>query len=144
MCPIFFNTFFYHQMIVLQKLWKIFFILSKKLFSFSRYSFFLFPASPLFVPVGHCFRAWSKINLKVNDINCLDKNLIIHLVWYLEKKIRYYLETLSTDRVFNKEHFQYVHQKLVTDLFFILVNNPKRPLLAWNSFQIKKEIYEKP
>ena len=31
---------FFHQMIVLQKLWKMLFISSKKLFSFSRYSIF--------------------------------------------------------------------------------------------------------
>ena len=37
---------------------------------------FVFPSSPLFLPVSHCFRAWSKINLKVYDIiNCLNKNL---------------------------------------------------------------------
>ena len=41
---------FFHQMIVLKKLWKMFFISSKKLFSFSRYSnFCIFSASfPLF------------------------------------------------------------------------------------------------
>ena len=33
-----FYQFFFHQMIALQKLWKMFFISSKKLFSFSRYS----------------------------------------------------------------------------------------------------------
>ena len=39
MCPIFFIKFlFFDQMIALQKQWKIFFILSKKFFSFSRYS----------------------------------------------------------------------------------------------------------
>ena len=55
--------------------------------------------------VSHCFRAWSKINLKVCDvINCLNKNLIIHLVWYLEKEKRYDSETLSIDRVLKKEH----------------------------------------
>ena len=36
---IFYQNFF-HQMIALQKLWKMFFISSKKLFSFSRYSNF--------------------------------------------------------------------------------------------------------
>ena len=36
---------------------------------------FLFPSVPLFLPVSHCFRAWSKINLKVSDVlNCLNKN----------------------------------------------------------------------
>ena len=37
---------------------------------------FLFSSSPLFLPVDHCFREWSKINLKVYDVtNCLNKNL---------------------------------------------------------------------
>ena len=63
------------------------------------------PSSPLFLPVSHCFRGWSKINLKVYDIiNCLNKNLITHFVWYLEKEKRYDIESLSIDRVINKEH----------------------------------------
>ena len=41
MCPLFFIKFlFFHQMIALQKLWKMFFVSSKKLFSFSRYANF--------------------------------------------------------------------------------------------------------
>ena len=51
---------------------------------------FVFPFSHLFVPVSHCFRAWSKINLKVcHIIKCLNKNLITHFIWYLEKEKRY-------------------------------------------------------
>ena len=43
---IFFKFLFFHQMIALQKLWKIFFLSSKKLFLFSRYSNFCnFPPS---------------------------------------------------------------------------------------------------
>ena len=43
--------------------------------------FFVFLSFPLFLPVGHCFRGWSKINLKVHDvINCLNKNSITHFV----------------------------------------------------------------
>ena len=57
----------------------------KKCFLFHRKSyfrsrdiqFFVFLSFPLFLPVGLCFRGWSKINLKVHDaINCLNKNLI--------------------------------------------------------------------
>ena len=97
-------------MIAIQKLWKMFFISSKKLFSFWGYLIFVFnkvlPSSPLFLPLSHCFRAWSTINRKVYDvINCLNKNVIINLVWYLEKERRYNTETLSIDRVLNKEHF---------------------------------------
>ena len=53
-----------------------------KLWNSSRdFQIFVFPSSPLFLPVSHCFRAWSKINLKVYDvINCLNKNLITHFV----------------------------------------------------------------
>ena len=39
-CVRYFLSNFFHQMIPLQKLWKMFFISSKKLFSFSRYSDF--------------------------------------------------------------------------------------------------------
>ena len=67
---------------------------------------FLFLSSPLFLPVSHCFRGWSKINLKVYDIiNCLNKKLITYFVWYLGKEKRYDTETLSINRVLNKEHF---------------------------------------
>ena len=100
-------------MLTLQKLWKMFFISSKKLFSFSRYlNFCIFP---LFLPVSHCVRAWSKINLEVYDIiNCLNNNLI-HLVWYLEKEKRYGIEILSIDRALNNEHFHgKIMQKMCT------------------------------
>ena len=107
---------------------------------------FVFPPSPLFLPVSHCFRAWSKINLKVYDcINCLNKNLITHFVWYLENEKRYDSETLAIDTVLNKEHFhgkfmhakENVHQKLVPDPFFILISNPKQPLHARHSCKNK-------
>ena len=69
----------------------------------------VFPSSPLFLFLWfpfHCFRAWSMINVKVYDvINCLNKNLITHFVWYLEKEIRCDIGTLSIDRVLNTEHF---------------------------------------
>ena len=67
---------------------------------------FVFPYFLLFLLVSHCLRGWSKINLKVYDINnCLNKNLITHFVWYLGKEKRYDIETLSNDRVLNKKHF---------------------------------------
>ena len=60
---------------------------------------------PVFLPISHCFRGWSKINLKVYDIiNCLNKNLITHFIWYLEKEIKCDIEILSIDRVLNKKH----------------------------------------
>ena len=46
------------------------------------------------------------INLEFYDIiNCLNKNLITHFVWYLEKEKRYDIETLAIDTLLNKEHF---------------------------------------
>ena len=36
-----------------------------------------------------------------------------------------------------KNHAENVHQKLVSDPFIILLNNPKQPLHARNSFQNK-------
>ena len=96
--------------------------LSKKLFLFSRYSNFC-----IFQPVSHCYITWSKINLKVYDIiNCPDKNLIIHLVWYLEKEKSYDIQTLSIDRVLNKEHFYgKIMQKMYTK------SHSQTPFLFW-------------
>ena len=96
----------------------VFFISSKKPFSFSRYIFkFLYIRLPLFFfPASHCFRGWFKKNLKVCDvITCLNKDLITHFVWYLEKEIRCDIETLSIDRVLNTEHFYgKIMQKMCT------------------------------
>ena len=77
---------------------------------------FGFPSSALFPPVSHCFRCWWKINLKVCEvINCLNKNLITHFVWYLKNKKRYHIETLAIDRVLNKKHFYCkIMQKICT------------------------------
>ena len=47
---IFYQIFIFHQMIALQKLWKMFFISSKKLSSFSRYSSFYILVFPSFSP----------------------------------------------------------------------------------------------
>ena len=104
---IFYQIFISHQMRALQKLWKMLFISFKKLFSFSRYSnFCLYFRLPLFFFLSHCFRGWSKINHKFIDVtNCLNKDLITHFVWHLEKVKRYDIETLSIDGVLNKEHF---------------------------------------
>ena len=152
MAAIFYQIFIHHQMIALQKLWKMCFIPCKKLFWFLRYSDFVFPSSPLFLSVIHCFRGCSKINLKACDVsNCLNKNVITHFVWYLEKEKSYDIETLSINRVLNKEqcrkHAENVHQKLVPDSFLILVNNPKQPFYARNSFKFKifwKKIIKRP
>ena len=77
---------------------------------------FVFPPSPLFLPISHCLRAWSKISLKVYDvINHLNKNLITQFVWHLEKEKRYDIETLAIDTVLNKKHFYgKIMQKMCT------------------------------
>ena len=53
---IIYQFFIFYRMIALQKLWNMFFISSKKLFSFSRYSNFCIFIFPTFFPVSHCFR----------------------------------------------------------------------------------------
>ena len=66
----------------------------------------VFSSSPLFLPVSHCLRGWSKKNLKVCDvINFLNKNLIKHFVWYLEEEIGCDIESLTIGRLLKKEHF---------------------------------------
>ena len=78
----------------------VFYFIKKALFVFVFLSF------PLFFLVSHCLRDWSKKNLKIYDvINCLNKNLITHFVWYIEREIRCDIETLSIDRELNKGHF---------------------------------------
>ena len=84
---------FFHQMTALKQLWKMLFISSEKLYSFSRYSNFYFSIFPSFFPVSHWLRGWSKRNLKIYNVsNCLNKNLITHFVWYLEKEKIYGIE----------------------------------------------------
>ena len=113
---IFCQIFIFHQIIALQKPWKMFFISSKKLFSFLRYLDFCTFVFPYFFPVSHCFRGWSKKNLRIYDvINCPNKNLITHFVWYLEKEISSDIETLSIGRELNKKHFYgKIMQKMCT------------------------------
>ena len=103
---IFIKFLFFHQMIAFQKLWKMLFISSKKLFHSRDIQFFVFLSFPHFLPVGHCCRGWWKINLKVHDIiSCLNKSSITHFVRYLEKEKRYDIEILSIDGVSDKECF---------------------------------------
>ena len=109
----------------------------KKCFLFHLKSFFrsrdiqvlVFPPSLLFFSVSHSLRGWSKINLKVYDINnYLNKNLITHFVCYLEKEKRHDIETLSIDRA-RKEYFMQKSWRKCTP-FLVLVNKPKQPLHA--------------
>ena len=113
---IFYQIFVFHQMIALQKLWKFFLFHLKSSFHSWDTQIFVFLSSPLFSSVNHCFKGWSKKNLKVYEvINCPNKNLITHFVWYLEKDISCDIETLSIDRELNKEHFyEKIMQKMCT------------------------------
>ena len=111
---IFIKFLFFHQMIALQKLGKMLFISSKKLFLFLRHSFFCISVLPSF-SVTHCFGGWSKINLKVHDIiSCLNKNPTTHFVWHPQKEKRYEIETLSIDGVSDNEHF---YRKIMLKMF---------------------------
>ena len=74
-------------------------------------------------------------------------------LWYGCQLYGWDIETLSIDRELNKEHFLWknhaenMHQKLAPDPFLILLNNPKQPLDAGNSFKNKvfrKRIIKKP
>ena len=120
-----------------------FYFIKKSSFCSRDNQIFLFPSFPFFIPVGHCFRGRSKINLKVYDaINCLNKNSITYFVCYLEKEKRYDTKTLSIDGVSNKtflwkNHAENMQQEIVPDLFIILVNDPKQPLYPRNSFKSK-------
>ena len=70
------------------------------------FRFLYFRPSPVFILAVHCFRGWMKINLIFKDVtNCLNKNLITHFDWQLQKEKRYDIETLTIDRVLNKEYF---------------------------------------
>ena len=112
----------FYQILFFTKRWpfknyeKCFLFHLKSSFRSRDIQFFLFLSSPLFLPVSHYLRSWSKINLKVYDaINCLNKMLITQFVWYLENEKRYDIEPLSIDRVLNKEHFyEKIIQKMCT------------------------------
>ena len=72
---IFHHFFIFNQIIALQKIWKMYFISSESSFRSQDIQIFVFPSSPLFLPVSHCFRGWSNINLILCDINCLNNKL---------------------------------------------------------------------
>ena len=100
---IFYQDFIFRQMIALQKLWKMFLFHLKSSFRSRNIQVFVVPSFPLFLPVNHCFRAWSKVNLRIYDVfNCLAKNTFCSISW--EGKI-YGIEIFSIDRVLNKEQF---------------------------------------
>ena len=96
-----YQIFLCHQM-ALEKLWKMFLFHLKSSFCSRDIQIFVFSSSCLFLTFIHCFRGWSKKNLKDYDvINCLSKNVITHFVWYLDcmqeilLKTRYFEKGLS-------------------------------------------------
>ena len=106
--------FIFHQMIACQKLLKCFLFHLKRSFHSWNIQIFVFLSSHIFLSIDHCFRERIEINLKVFDvISCLNKNLITHFIWYLEKGKRYDIETLSLYRLINKEHF---HEKFMLEM----------------------------
>ena len=112
----------------------MFFILSKKLVFVLEIFKFLYFCFPFFFLVCYYFRGWQKINLKVYDINCLNKNLTA-------KKI-YETEIRSIDSVLNKEHF---YEKIMCKNvpkasprpLLNFGKNPKQPLHSRNYFKNK-------
>ena len=79
---------------------------SKELFSFSRYSNFYISILPSFFPCQLLLQRMIQDKFwSLPIVNGLNKNLITHFVWYFEKEKSYGIETLSIDRVLNKEDF---------------------------------------
>ena len=113
---IFYQIFIFHQMIAIQKLWKIIFVSSKKaLFVLEIFKFLYICPSLFFALSAIALEIDSRKMLVYDVINCLNKNLNTHYVWYLEKEIRCDIGTLSIDRVLNTEHFYgKIMQKMCT------------------------------
>ena len=106
MCLLFFSKFLFFTKWSPFKNYKRCFLFHLKSSFHSRdIHIFVFLSSPLFLPVSHCFRTWSKISLIVYGvINYLYKNLVTHFVWNLEKDKGYDIETLSIN-ILKKEYF---------------------------------------
>ena len=113
---IFYQIFIFHQMIAIQKLWKIIFVSSKKaLFVLEIFKFLYICPSLFFALSAIALEIDSRKMLVYDVVNCLNKNLNTHYVWYLEKEIRCDIGTLSIDRVLNTEHFYgKIMQKMCT------------------------------
>ena len=112
----FYQIFIFHQMIAIQKLWKIIFVSSKKaLFVLEIFKFLYICPSLFFALSAIALEIDSRKMLVYDVVNCLNKNLNTHYVWYLEKEIRCDIGTLSIDRVLNTEHFYgKIMQKMCT------------------------------
>ena len=80
----------------------------------------------------------------IDIINCLNKNSMTHFVWYLQKEKKVWHWNLVHTLLW-KNHAENVQEKLVPDLFIILVNNPKQPLHVRNYLKVRylSEDYQK-
>ena len=121
MSTIFYEIFYFHQMIVLKNYKKMFLFHLKSSFHSRDIQICGFSSFPLF----HCFTCWSKKNLKTYDfINSLNKNSITNFLWYLGKEIRYDIETLPIDRVLKKEHFYRKIMQKIKNILKKVYENP--------------------
>ena len=112
-CAIFYWIFIFHQMIPFKNYKKCFLSHLKNSFvSWDIQILYLFFLS--FFPCQQLFGRL--VQEQVYDvINCLNKNLITLYAWYLEKKRRCDIETLSIDKVLSAENFHgKTMQKLCT------------------------------
>ena len=149
---VFDQAFIFHQMIALEELSKTFFISPKKLFSFSRYSSFCILVFLSFSPCQPLLQ--TIIQEKSYDvINCLNKNLITHFVWYLEKEITVTLFFLSNPVPFNGQSYQKqkgsgasdqslfrLRNKFIKIPLFVIYHLTKIDDLMWSSFWVIPKI----
>ena len=75
-------------------------------------SIFLFPSSPLFLHLGHCFRGWLKINLKGAKKLYFTCYLCVEFILFIPDL---YKSTFSTYS-FLKKHFFFCILFLLSDL----------------------------
>ena len=84
---------------------------------------FVFPSFPLFFCPCLLLEVIENKSKVYDIINCLNKMLLTHLLWYLDKEKRYDIETLTIDGVLNKQNFygkimQKISTKTVPDSLF--------------------------
>ena len=152
MCPLFFiKSLFFHQMIALQKLWKMFFISSKKLFFLFKFLYFcrllFFSLSTIALQVDQkkilSLRRHQLSKKELNNIFCV-------ISWEGNNVWRWNLVhwwNIKWGTSSWQNHAENVYQKLVPDPFLILLCNLKQPLHARYSFKNKvfwKKTIKKP
>ena len=91
MSDIFYQIFIFDQMIAFKNYEKMFLFCLKSSFHSQDNQIFIFSSSPLFLPVSHCFKGYSKINLNVYDvINCLNKNLTHFVLFFSIEQLQFW------------------------------------------------------